>query len=138
VDAYLRKYPGLLFGGMAAAGMIKVSALLWQEKLSAWPLMHVLVVPVALAGLALGLGAGRDRIVSRSAAQRLAPVGGLVLLIVPLAGLFSGLEAAVLAGTVAGPLGLALLGLQLGHPETRVGAVLRGDPGSSGEYVEVE
>ncbi len=121
---------------MAAAGMIKVGALLWQEKLSAWPLLHVLVVPLALTGLVLGIGAGHDRLVSLSVARRLAPVGGLLLLTVPLAGAVLGLETGMLVAATVGPIGTALVGPRLGHPETSIGAVLRGGSDSSTEHVE--
>jgi len=137
VDGYLRDYPGLIFGTMAAAGMIKVGALFWQEKLSAWPLSYVLVLPLALAGLALGVGIGHDRLVSLSLARRLAPFGLVRLLTVPLAGGMLGIDGGVLVGTTAGPMGLALLGPHLGHPNTSIGAALRGQAGASDERIEV-
>ena len=122
---------------MAAAGMIKISALLWQEKLSAWPLLTVLAAPLALAGLALGIGAGHDRIVSLSVAHRLAPIGGLLLLVVPLAGGVLGVGEGILAGAIVGPLAFALIGPRLGHPDTITGAALFGGPDSSGKQVGV-
>lgn len=137
VDGYLRDYPGLIFGTMAAASMIKVGALFWQEKLSAWPLSYVLVLPLALAGLALGVGIGHDRLVSLSLARRLAPFGLVLLLTVPLAGGMLGMDGGVLVGTTAGPMGLALLGPHLGHPNTSIGAALWGQTGASDERTEV-
>jgi hypothetical protein len=126
VDSYLRKYPGLLLGFMAAAGLIKVGALLWQEKFSAWPLLSVLVVPLALAGLALGLGVGHDRLVSSSVARRLAPVGGLLLLAVPPAAVVLGGDGGLFVAATAGPVGLGLLGPRLAHPDGALRALLRG------------
>ena len=122
---------------MAAASMIKVGALFWQEKLSAWPLSYVLVLPLALAGLALGVGIGHDRLVSLSLARRLAPFGFVRLLTVPLAGGMLGIDGGVLVGTTAGPMGLALLWPHLGHPNTSIGAALRGQAGASDERIEV-
>lgn len=121
---------------MAAAGMIKVGALFWQEKLSAWPLSYVLVLPLALGGLALGVGIGHDRLVSLSLARWLAPFGLVLLLTVPLAGGVLGLDGGVLVGATAGPMGLALLGPRLGHPDTSIGAALWGQTGASDERVE--
>ena len=136
VDRYLCDYPGLIFGTMAA-GVIKVGALFWQEKLSTWPLSYVLVLPLALAGLALGVGIGHDRLVSLSLARRLAPFGLVRLLTVPLAGGMLGMDGGVLVGTMAGPMGLALLGPRLGHPNTSIGAALWGQAGASDERIEV-
>lgn len=136
VNTFLRKYPGLLLGTMAAAGLIKVGALLWQEKFSAWPLLSVLAAPLALAGLAVGIGIGHDRLVSRAKARGLAPVGGLLLLSVPLAALVLGGNADLLVAATMGPIGLALVGVQLGHPETSIGAVWRRGSDSSTEHVE--
>ncbi|PSQ70316.1 MAG: hypothetical protein BRD26_04905 [Bacteroidetes bacterium QH_1_64_81] len=113
VDGYLSDYPSLIFGTMAAAGMIKVGALFRQEKLSAWPLSYVLVLSLALAGLALGAGIGH------------------------LAGGMLGMDGGVLVGTTAGPMGLALLGPHLGHPDTSIGAALWGQTGASDERIEV-
>ena len=137
VDGYLRDYPGLIFGTMAAAGMIEVGALFWHEKLSAWPLSYVLVLPLALAALALGVGIGHDRLVSLSLARQLAPFGLVLLLTVPLAEGMLGMDGGVLVGTMAGPMGLALLGPRLGHPNTSIGAALWGQTGASDERIEV-
>jgi len=121
---------------MAAVGLIKVGALLWQEKFSTWPLLSVLATPLALVGLAVGIGVGYDRLVSRATVQGLAPVGGLLLLSVPLATLvFSG-NGGLLVAAMVGPIGLALVGARLGHPETSIGTVLRGESDSPTEQVE--
>lgn len=137
VDKYLREYPGLLLGTMAAAGTIKIGALLWQEKLSTWPMLHVLVVPLAFAGLVLGLGIGHDRLVTLPVARRLASLGACLLAAVPLAVLFLGPSEAVAIGTVVGPAGSALVGLRMGHPRTMPGALLSGDRHSPSGHVEV-
>jgi hypothetical protein len=121
---------------MAATGLIKVGALFWQEKFSAWPLLSVLAAPLALAGLAVGIGIGHDRLVSRAKARRLASVGGLLLLSVPLAPLVLGGNAGLLVAATVGPTGLALVGLRLGHPETSIGAVWHRESDTSTEHVE--
>ena len=136
VDTYLRKYPGLLLGLMAAAGLTKVGALLWQEQFSAWPLLSVLAVPLALAGLALGLGIGYDRLVSRSVAQWLAPVGVVLLLAVACVMAVVGVEESLFVAATVGPIGFALIGPRLGRPETPFGALLRGGEESRTERVE--
>jgi hypothetical protein len=122
---------------MTAAGVIKVGALLWQEKFSAWPLLTVLVAPLALAGLAVGIGIGHDRLVSRATARGLAPVGGLLLLAVPLAALVLGGKGGLLVAATGGPIGFALVGPRLGHPKTTIGAVWRRESDSSTEHVEL-
>jgi len=131
VDTYLRKYPGLLLGLMAAAGLIKVGALLWQEQFSAWPLLTVLAAPLALAGLALGLGIGYDGLVSQSVAPWLAAVGGVLLLAVPCALAMLGLGGGMPVAAATGSIGLALTGPWLGRPETPVGAALHAEADAS-------
>ena len=133
VDTYLRKYPGLLLGLMAAAGLIKVGALLWQEQFSGWPLLTVLAAPLALAGLALGLGIGYDGFVSRSVAPWLAAVGGALLLAVPCALAVLGVGDGMPVAATTGAIGLALIGPWLAHPETPVGAALRAEADASTE-----
>lgn len=136
VNAFLRKYPGLFLGMMAATGLIKVGALLWQEKFSTWPLLSVLATPLALAGLAVGIGIGYDRLVSQATARGLAPVGGLLLLSATLAALALGGKGGLLVAALGGPIGLALVGPRLGHPDTSIGTVLRKKSGSSTGQVE--
>ena len=48
-----------------------------------------------------------------------------------------GIDGGVLVGTTAGPMGLALLWPHLGHPNTSIGAALRGQAGASDERIEV-
>lgn len=48
-----------------------------------------------------------------------------------------GMDGGVLVGTTAGPMGLALLGPRLGHPDTSIGAALWGQTGASDERIEV-
>ncbi len=136
MKTYLRDYPGLILGTMASAGMIKVGALIWQEKLSAWPLLHVLVVPLFLAGVAIGVGAGHDRLVTLPVSRRLASLGVCLLAAVPLAIGLLDMSGAVAVGVAVGPIGGALVGLQVGHPRTTLGAVLAGDSPSPSGRVE--
>jgi len=136
VDTYLRKYPGLLLGLMAAAGLIKVGALLWQEQFSAWPLLSVLAGPLALAGLAVGLGIGYDRLVSPSVVQWLAPIGCVLLLAVACSMAVVGVENSLFVAATAGPIGLALIGSRLGRPAAPLGTLLRGEGDASPERVE--
>ena len=135
MDSYLRKYPGLLLGLMAAAGLVKVGALFWQEKLSTWPLLSVLAGPLVLAGLALGIGIGYDRIVSGPVARRLAPVGVLLLLVL-VAGFVLGPGTGLLVATTIAPVGCFLIGLWVGHPKTSFGIAAFGRSDSVGEHVE--
>lgn len=107
-------------------GMLKVGGILWQTTLSAWPLLYVLALPVALGGFAVGIGTGHDRMVPASTAKRLVALGGLLLLSAPIAGLILGTGAILPTWMVAAPFGFALMGLPVGHPETSVGFRLLG------------
>jgi len=136
VQTYIQRYSGSVFGAGAAIGMMKVGAILWQTTLSGWSLLHVLALPAALAGLSVGIGAGHDRVVSASVAKRLVPLGGLFLLSVPAAGLFLGADAIAPTWMATVPLGFALMGLPVGHPETSIYVVPSGEQDSVGEHVE--
>ena len=134
VNKYLQRYPGVIFGFMATAGLLKVGALLWQEKFSAMPLLSVLVVPLILAGAALGLGMGHDRLVPLHTARRLGIAGGLFFGAVFSAALLIGPVAFLLA--IGGPPAALLVGIRLGHPQTRSGALLAATRSWPGEVVE--
>lgn len=134
VSKYLQRYPGVIFGLMATAGLLKVGALLWQEQFSAMPLLSVLAVPLLLAGAALGVGGGHDRLVSLHTAQRVGLAGGLLLGAVCSAALLAGPDAFLLA--TGGPPAALLLGIRLGHPQTRSGALLAATRSWPGGAVE--
>ena len=134
MSKYLQRYPGVIFGLMATAGLLKVGALLWQEKFSATPLLSVLVVPLCLAGAALGLGVGHDRLVSLHTAQRVGIAGGLLLGAVVSAAVLVGPDAFLLA--TGGPPAAPLPGIRLGHPQTPSGALLAAPRAWPGEAVE--
>lgn len=109
------QYQGLLLGLMAAAGAVKGGAILWQTTFDGWPLLHVLAIPVGVAGLAVGFGAGHSRVVSARTARRLPLLGGLFLILPLAAGTHVGLSTGIQLWTVLAPLGFAFLALPLGH-----------------------
>jgi len=111
------QYQGLLLGLMAAAGAVKGGAILWQTTFDGWPLLHVLALPVGVAGLAIGLGAGHSRVVSARIARRLPLPGGLFLILPLAAGTHVGLTTGVQVWTVLAPVGFAFLALPLSHPD---------------------
>ncbi|MFB6098301.1 MAG: hypothetical protein ABEK84_04165 [Salinibacter sp.] len=74
-----QRYPGTTLGTMAAVGGVKVGAILWETTFSAWPLLHVLILPLLGGGLALGIGLGHDHLSSPRGVRRLGATGLLVL-----------------------------------------------------------
>lgn len=109
-----QRHPGLTLGSMAAVGAVKVGGILWQTTLSAWPLLHVLMLPLIGGGLALGVGIGHDHLVSAPTARRLGIAGLVVGSTVagwPLVG--PALPALAWMGLV--PVGPVLLGIALGR-----------------------
>jgi hypothetical protein len=113
-----QRYPGLTLGSMAAVGAVKIGAILWETTFSAWPLLHVLMLPLIGGGLALGVGIGHDRFVSAPAARRLG-IAGLVVGTVVAGWPFVGPALPAMAWMGLVPIGPALIGISLGQGPLR-------------------
>ncbi|PSQ79544.1 MAG: hypothetical protein BRD41_07065 [Bacteroidetes bacterium QS_1_63_11] len=109
-----QRYPGCTLGTMAAVGAVKVGGILWQTTLSAWPLLHVLMLPLIGGGLALGVGLGYDHLVAAPTARRLG-IAGLVVSVAVAGWPFVGPVPPTIAWMGLVPVGPALLGIALGR-----------------------